>query len=102
MIEYKSEPLPFRGGVRYSKVDSGDHTGSPLRRTHGSSANYKYMSSIPDIVGQGSRSVRTRLILLTFPVGKSYATSAVLPLSHKSRAFVGTLVRFVGKRRRRP
>ena len=31
MIEYKSKPLPFRGGVRYSKVDSGDHTGSPLR-----------------------------------------------------------------------
>ena len=53
-------------------------------------------------ISQGSRSVRTRLILLTFPVGKSYATSAVLPFSHKSRALVGTLVRFVGKRRRRP
>ena len=50
---------------------------------------------------QGSRSVRTRLILLTFPVGKSYATSAVLPLSHRSKASVGALVRFVGKRRRR-
>ena len=40
----------------------GDHAGSPLRRTHGSSTNYKYMSSVTDIVGQGSHSVRTRLI----------------------------------------
>ena len=50
-------------------VDSGDHTGSPLRWTHGSSANYKYMSSITGIVGQGSRSVRTCLILLGFRRG---------------------------------
>ena len=41
----------------------------PLRWTHGSSANYKYMSSITDIVGQGSRSVRTCLILLGFRRG---------------------------------
>ena len=41
--------------------------------------------------------------LARFSFRKSIASSAVLPLSHKSRAFVGTLVRFVGKRRcRRP
>ena len=36
---------------------------------YGTFANYKYMSNVTDIVGQGSHSVRTRLILLGFRRG---------------------------------
>ena len=62
-MHIKPKNPPQWGGFRYNKVDSGDHIGSPLRRTHGSSANYKYMSSITDIVGQGSRKTPTQCVL---------------------------------------
>ena len=69
-MNIKANPSPNGEGFVIAKfrneilhIDSGDHVGSPLRWTHGSSANYKYMSSITDIVGQGSRKTPTQCVL---------------------------------------
>ena len=77
-------------GSRLSLV-SGDHIGSPLR------CPFRNV----DFTGLPQRQNTPYLVRFSFR--KSIASLAVLPISHKSRAFMGTLVRFVGKRRcRRP